>query len=69
MPTTPGQPKPTLHVSIAIDAIFGSEIQRDVSMKVLRQFLDAWTENVTSADKRNSVTVTVQEKAAPDLIQ
>ena len=69
MPPTPDQPKPMLHVSIMIDATFGSEIQRDVSLKVLKQFLEAWTENVKSAHKKNRVTVTVHEEQSSDLIQ
>ena len=68
---TPGQPKatPSFHISVTIDATFGSEIQRDVSMKVLKQFLAAWMENVKSAHKKNHVAVTVNEGAAPDIIQ
>ena len=40
-----------------IDATFGSEIQRDVSMKVLQEFLRAWKTNVEEAHKRNKVVV------------
>ena len=68
MPTTPDQPKPLLHVSITIEATFGSKIQRDVSVKVLKQFLAAWTQNVETSHKQNKVTTTVKEQA-PDLIQ
>lgn len=68
MPTTPDQ-KPLLHVSILIDATFGSEIQRDVSLKVLKQFLDAWTENVKTAHQKNNVTLKMHEEPMPDTIQ
>lgn len=64
----PDQPKPTLHVSITIDATFGSEIQHDVSVKVLRQFLDAWTQNVEESHKKNKVAITVKDRPA-DVIQ
>jgi hypothetical protein len=43
---------------ITIDASFGSDMQRDVSMKVLKEFLDAWKANVESAHKKNKVTIT-----------
>jgi len=66
---TPDPPKPVLHVSIVIDATFGSEVQRDVSMKVLKQFLDAWAQNVKAAHKANRVTITVKEEQPPDAIQ
>ncbi|HKE24296.1 MAG TPA: hypothetical protein VKB88_18165 [Bryobacteraceae bacterium] len=69
MATTPDQPKPSLHVSIMIEATFGSEIQRDVSLKVLKQFLGAWTQNVQAAHKNNRVTITVKEGPASDVIQ
>lgn len=57
-----------LHVSIMIDATFGSEIQRDVSLKVLKEFLEAWTQNVESSHKKNRVAISVKQQA-PDLIQ
>ena len=69
MSTTPDQPKPLLRVSIMIDATFGSEIQRDVSLKVLKQFLEAWTENVRTAHKKNKVTLTVHEEPTLDTIE
>jgi hypothetical protein len=65
---TPDQPQ-GLHVSIIIDATFGSQVQRDVSLKVLKEFLAAWTQNVTAAHKKNRVTTTVKEEQPPDLIQ
>jgi len=66
---TPVQPDQPLHVSIIIDATFGSEIQRSVSMKVMKEFLAAWAQNVTAAHKRNRVITTIKEAPAPDLIQ
>lgn len=50
-----------LQVSITIEATFGSEIQRDVSVKVLKQFLAAWTQNVEASHKKKKVTTTVKE--------
>jgi len=61
---TPDQAKPMLHVSITIEATFGSEIQRDVSVKVLKEFLEAWTQNVESSHKKNKVTISLKEQAA-----
>ena len=37
---------------ISIEVSFGSEIQRDVAMRVLRQFLVVWEANVESAHKK-----------------
>jgi len=65
---TPDQAKPMLHVSITIEATFGSEIQRDVSVKVLKQFLEVWTQNVESSHKKNKVGISVKQQA-PDIIQ
>jgi hypothetical protein len=47
----------TIH-RITIDARFGSDIQRDVSLKVLKEFLGAWKANVESAHKKNNITIT-----------
>jgi hypothetical protein len=41
MPPTPDHPKAILHLSTVIDATFGNQIQRDVSVTVLKGFLDA----------------------------
>jgi hypothetical protein len=54
-------PKKTLHHLVTIDAWFGSRIQRDVAMKVLGEFLNAWKVNVESSHKKNKVTVGVQK--------
>jgi hypothetical protein len=43
---------------ITIDTSFGSDIQREVSMKVLKEFLAAWKANVESAHKKNKITIT-----------
>ena len=43
---------------ITIEARFGSDIKRDVSLKVLRDFLQAWKANVESAHKKNTITIT-----------
>jgi hypothetical protein len=47
----------TLSATVTIEATFGSEIQRDVSVKVLREFLDAWKQNVESSHKRNRIRI------------
>ena len=49
--------KDELSRTITIEATFGSEIQRDVAMRVLRQFLSAWRENVESAHKEKKVAI------------
>ncbi len=51
-------PRREFEETITITASFGSEIQRDVSMKVLREFLEAWRRNVESAHKRNRISFT-----------
>ena len=42
---------------IKVDAMFGSAIQHDVSMKILRELLEAWKTNVELADNKNRVTI------------
>jgi hypothetical protein len=42
---------------IRIEAVFGSDVQHDVSLKVLREFLEAWKMNVQSAHKKNKITI------------
>ena len=65
----PDSPKQMPHVSIVIDATFGDEVLRDVSIKVLKEFLDAWAQNVKAAHKNNRVIITVKKSAPPDIIQ
>ena len=43
---------------MTVEALFASDIQRDVSLRVLTQFLDAWKENVECAHAKNKVTIT-----------
>ena len=57
MPRPPGSANSTLTATVTIEATFGSEIQRDVTVKVLREFLDAWKQNVESNHKRNRVRI------------
>lgn len=60
MPTLPAEPpKNPLHRFVDIEAVFGSEIQRDVAMKVLGELLAAWKSSVESSHTRNKVTITV----------
>jgi hypothetical protein len=42
---------------VKIEATFGSDIQHDVSMKILTQFLEAWKMNVEGAHKKNSIVI------------
>jgi hypothetical protein len=51
---------------VRIEAAFGSDTQHDVSMKVLREFLEAWKMNVESAHKKNRVTIEYGEEHAPN---
>jgi hypothetical protein len=46
---------------ISVEASFGSEIQRDVSLRVLREFLEAWRLNVESAHKKNEIIISEHE--------
>ena len=57
MPTPPGSADSMLSATVTIEATFGSQIQRDVSVKVLREFLDAWKQNVESIHNRNRVII------------
>ena len=56
-PPPKAMPKLLPH-SINIKMAFASEIQRDVALRVLRQFLYAWKENVDNAHKENEITIT-----------
>lgn len=46
---------------VCVEASFGSEIQRDVSLRVLREYLDAWKMNVESSHKKNEVIISERE--------
>jgi hypothetical protein len=59
-----GRTHATLHATVTIDVTFGSDIQRDVSLRVLNHFLAAWKDNVESAHKRNSVTIEEDRESA-----
>jgi hypothetical protein len=52
---------PTIEEAITIRATFGSAIQREVSMRVLQQFLKVWQHNVEAAHRKNKVTITREE--------
>jgi hypothetical protein len=47
---------------VTIDAVFGSDIQRDVSMKLLRALLNAWKQNVETGHTKNKVAVRFESK-------
>ncbi len=53
----PSSPKISHIRLIKIEAVFGSDIQHDGSMKVLREFLEAWKRNVESSHKKNNITL------------
>jgi hypothetical protein len=57
-------PKLSLIRLVRIEATFGSDIQHDVSMKVLTQFLEAWKMNVEGAHKKNSIVIDYGSPAA-----
>jgi GNAT superfamily N-acetyltransferase len=49
--------KDEINTKIEIDAIFGSEYQKDLHMKVLKAMLDAWQTFVHNAHKGNGVGI------------
>ena len=48
---------PKINRLMIIEAVFGNDIQHDVSMKVLTQFLEAWKQNVEAAHKKNKISI------------
>ena len=50
-----------LNYRISIEASFGSDIQRDVPLRVLREFLEAWNANVESAHKKSEIIIAERE--------
>lgn len=48
--------------TITIKADFASEIQRDVSMRVIRQYLEAFKASILAGHQRNKVTITYEEE-------
>ena len=57
MAAKPESHGPAFQISVRISSTFTSEIQRDVAMKLLNDFLQAWKVNVEEADERNTVTI------------
>ena len=57
MAAPPGNREKSGRLTLTISAAFGSDIQRDVSMRVLREFLDAWKQNVEVAHRRNKIRI------------
>ena len=47
-----------LKETVTIQMTFGSEIQRAVSLKTLRQLLREWQKTVEDAHKKNNITIT-----------
>lgn len=58
MPRTSKLPDETLQATVTVEAIFGSDVQKSVGMRVLTQFLEAWKQNVENAHKKNRITIT-----------
>jgi hypothetical protein len=50
--------------TITITATFGSDMQRDVAMKILRQMLAAWESETEAHHQKNRVTI-VHEHYVP----
>ena len=50
-------PMSKLNRLVTIEAAFGSDIQHDVSMKVLTQFLEAWKQIVEAAHNKNKISI------------
>ena len=48
----------TLRRSVTIEAVFGSDIQRDVALRTFRHMLMVWKETVEASHKKNKVTIT-----------
>ena len=53
--------------TVTISATFGTEIQRDVSLRVLEHFLKAWQDNVESAHKGNTLSIEVEGDEAAEI--
>jgi hypothetical protein len=63
MTTPPSQPdNTTLQHFVTIEAAFASDIQRDVSLRVLVKFVEAWRTNVESAHRRNKITIAYERE-------
>ena len=43
--------------TITITAAFGSEMQRDVAMKILRQILTAWESDTRERHQKNRISI------------
>jgi len=61
----PTAKKGGVRLSVAIDARFGSEMQRAVAMRLLDQFLTAWKEAAESHHKKNSIRIIRGSESAP----
>jgi hypothetical protein len=47
---------------IRIEATFGNDIQHDVSMRVIKEYLEAWKANVLGGHQRNKIVITYEEE-------
>jgi len=50
-------PSEPLRRTVKIQASFGSEYQRDVSMKILRELIASWKESVEDTHRNNTVHI------------
>jgi hypothetical protein len=53
----------SLKFRICVEASFGSEIQRDVSLRVLREYLEAWKASAEASHKKNEIIISEHEIA------
>ena len=60
--STPSQSRT---VTVKIEVAFDTDIQHDVSMRVLHEFLSAWKTNVEASHKKNRVTITYADETGP----
>jgi hypothetical protein len=50
--------------TVSIEASFGSDMQRDVAMRVLREFLDEWKTYTEERHKRTQIIIDYGDKPA-----
>jgi hypothetical protein len=53
----PATKRSALRHSVTIDATFGSEMQRDVALRLLDQLLASWKEMAESHHKKNVIKI------------
>lgn len=64
--TTESRPKRNdLRRFITVDATFGSEFQRTVAMRALREFMGSWKDVVESRHQRNTINIAYGDGSVP----